>query len=112
MTTPHGGGGRPGDADGSAGADELLAFTVATVWRSERVSCPHPDLLRAYLDGGLPAEAAEFVAFHLDESACPYCNATLDEVRERHAAAAEPPLRDLRDKLLRSTIGALRQRQA
>ena len=31
----------------SAHDDEALAFTVATVWREERVSCPHPDLVHA-----------------------------------------------------------------
>ena len=33
--------------------DEILAFTVASVWREERVSCPHPDILQAFESGAL-----------------------------------------------------------
>lgn len=105
--------GGPGRADSGAAdsADERqLAFTVAAVWRAERVSCPHADILRAWVDGGLAPDAAEFVAFHVTESQCPYCNAAVDEMRDRDAEAAEPRMQDLRSKLLRSTIGALRER--
>ncbi len=41
--------------------EEELAFTVATVWRDERVSCPHLDILRAWLGGALTGGAAGFV---------------------------------------------------
>ena len=90
---------------------DLLAFTVATVWRDERVSCPHADILRAYETGSLEGGAMEFVRFHLEESQCPYCNATLSDLRTRDKEAAEPVLGDLRDKLLRSTRTALRSAQ-
>ncbi|MBK8977959.1 MAG: hypothetical protein IPM29_18790 [Planctomycetes bacterium] len=96
-------------AAGAAPDDEQLLFTVATVWREERVSCPHPDLLGAFLDGSLDPAAAEFVGFHLDESQCPYCNATVEELREREAASHTVTLDDLRDRLLRSTVAALRE---
>ena len=29
--------------------DPQLVFTVATVWRQARISCPHPDLLQSWL---------------------------------------------------------------
>lgn len=89
--------------------DELLAFTVGTVWREERVSCPHPDVLRAFDTGSLDAGAMAFLRFHLSESQCPYCNAVLEDLRVGDREAAEPRLRDLRDKLLRSTGVALRR---
>ena len=41
--------------------DEELAFTVATVWLEERVSCPHPDLLRAWAAGGLEEAAVDLL---------------------------------------------------
>jgi len=92
-------------------ADDLLAFTVATVWRDQRVSCPHPDILRAFDVGSLESGAMEFVRFHLDESQCPYCNATLADLRVGDKEAAEPVLRELKDRLMRSTRAALRQVQ-
>ena len=88
--------------------DVQLAFTVATVWREQRVSCPHPDILRAWLADALPQGAMEFVTFHLRESCCPYCGAVVEEQQALAADAATPKLIDLRDKLLRSTVTALR----
>ncbi len=92
--------------------DDRLAFTVATVWREGRISCPHPDLLQSWLQDGLAGGAADFVAFHLRESQCPYCNAVIDDLRAKEDAAKTPPLEDLRDKLLRSTAAALKKNRA
>ena len=92
--------------------EEELAFTVATVWRDERVSCPHLDILRAWLGGSLTGGAAEFVAFHVEESRCPYSAAALDELRAQDVAASRARLDGVRDRLLRSTISALRATRA
>ncbi len=92
--------------------DAKLAFTVATVWREERISCPHPHLLQSWLQAGLDGGAAEFVAFHLHDSKCPYCNAVVDDLKARESDARNAGLEDLRDRLLRSTVAALRQTRA
>jgi hypothetical protein len=92
--------------------EDQLAFTVATVWREARISCPHPDLLQSFLQDGLDGGAAEFVRFHLTESQCPFCNAVVDDLRAKEDAARSTPLEDLRDKLLRSTVAALRRTRA
>lgn len=92
-----------------ADPDEALIFTVATVWREERVSCPHQDILRAYSNGSLDSGAMDFVRFHLEESQCPYCNAVLEDQQLSEGEAAERGLEDLRDRLLRSTAAALRK---
>ena len=96
-------------ADDDGRADAELAFTVATVWREGRISCPHADLLQSWLQDGLDPGAAEFVQFHLRESQCPYCNAVVDDLRAKEDAAKAMPLEDLRDKLMRSTAAALRK---
>lgn len=90
-----------GDAD-------QLAFTVASVWREERVSCPHPDILKAYTAGALDAGAREFLAFHLEESQCPYCNAVIADFEAGERDADRGELEGLRERLLRSTVAALR----
>lgn len=92
--------------------DEELGFTVASVWREERVSCPHPDVIRAWLASALEGGAAEFVTFHLEESRCPFCCATVDDLRARDAEAQDVRLEDVRERLLRSTIAALRATRA
>lgn len=94
---------------GDADLDPKLAFTVASVWREERISCPHPDILASWHAGALPAGASDFVEFHLRDSQCPYCNAVVEDLREAEDKARAPARQDLRDKLLRSTMAALRQ---
>ncbi len=94
------------------GIDSKLAFTVATVWREERISCPHPHLLQSWLQGGLPGGAADFVQFHLRDSQCPYCNAIVEDLRVRDDHAKTPVLEDMRDRLLRSTVAAMRRSRA
>ena len=87
--------------------DAKLAFTVATVWRSERISCPHPHVLQSYLQGSLEPGAAAFVEFHLNDSQCPYCNATIDDLKARDDEAKQPVMADMKDRLLRSTVAEL-----
>lgn len=103
--------GAAGDSAQNAELDARLAFTVASVWRSERISCPHPHVLQSYLQGVLDGGAKEFVAFHLDDSECPYCNATLDDLRARDDDARQPVLTDMKDRLLRSTAVELEKRR-
>jgi hypothetical protein len=88
---------------------DALTFTVATVWREDRVSCPHPDILTAFLTGGLDADASEFVRFHLEESQCPFCNSVCDDLAAKEERDAEVDLEGMRERLLRSTVVALRK---
>ncbi len=97
-------------SDGMDDEDELL-FTVASVWRQERVSCPHPDLLASWLQGGLDGGAADFVRFHVEESQCPCCAAIVDDLRLCEQRAAQGAMADLRDRLLRSTATFLESRR-
>ena len=92
-----------------ADPDALLSFTVATVWREQRVSCPHPDILQGFEAGALGAGASGFIRFHLDESQCPYCNAVLEDLRAAQQDAEQPELVDMKDRLMRSTAAALRK---
>ncbi len=95
-----------------AESDAQLALTVETVWRSERISCPHPHVLQSWLQGGLEGGAAEFVAFHLEDSGCPFCNATVDDLKAREDDAKQPLLADMKDRLLRSTVAQLKKTKA
>ena len=88
--------------------DGEVELAVAAVWRAERVSCPHPDLLRSHHSGALDDGAAEFVRFHVEESRCPWCRAVLDACAVEDDAARAAPAEDLRDRLMRSTLAAVR----
>jgi hypothetical protein len=92
--------------------DAKRVFTVASVWREERISCPHRDILQSWCSGELESGAREFIQFHLRESQCPYCNAVVEDLERQDADARAGSLLDLRDKLLRSTAAALRSTRA
>ena len=96
-------------SDAADRRDEELMFTVATVWREERVSCPHADILKAHLAGALDPAASDYVAFHLDESQCPYCLAVVEDLRANEVDAAQADFEGIRSRLLRSTVTALRK---
>lgn len=98
--------------DPDAAIDPNLVFTVASVWREGRISCPHPHLLQSWLSGGLVDGAAAFVDFHLRESQCPYCSAVVEDLRAQEDSARAPVLEDMRDRLLRSTVTELRRSRA
>ena len=83
--------------------EEQLEITVGMIWREHRVSCPHPDILRSYVDGALEPGAMDYVKFHVSECQCPYCGAVIDECRAKQGRDAGRGLRELRDKVLRST---------
>lgn len=89
--------------------DDALDLDVGRVWRLERVSCPHADVLRAFTTSSLPEGAMDYVRFHLEQSQCPYCNASLEEIRAQDQSAQNAVLTDVRDRLLRSTRTALRR---
>lgn len=100
------------DDEADTAVEQALGFTVASVWREERITCPHPDLLQSWMQSGLEGGAADFVAFHLRESQCPYCNAVVEDLKARDDQARRTRLADLRDKLLRSTAAELRRTRA
>ncbi|MEZ5988222.1 MAG: hypothetical protein R3F30_03710 [Planctomycetota bacterium] len=92
---------------------QRLEMTVGRVWREFRVSCPHEDLLRAWLEGALDPAQASYLAFHVEESECPYCGARLEALRAAdREGAARGELDQVRERLLSSTMTFLRSRKA
>jgi hypothetical protein len=88
-------------------------LTVSTLWREERLSCPHRDLLQSYADGELPPAQSDYVRFHVEQVGCAACRAEL----AAFGAAPQPTGGDseleseIRERLLRSTrtfLGASR----
>lgn len=94
----------------SESGDRALEFTVSTIWRDERVTCPHTDILQSWRGGALDPAAAEFVEFHVRESQCPYCNAALADIEAAEREVEEAGTAGLEDRLMRSTVSELRRR--
>lgn len=91
---------------------ERLMLTVGRVWREGRVSCPHPDLLRAHHDGSLSGGQADYIAWHVNEAECPYCMAWLDEIDASEKDAGErQQLDEIKERLLSSTMTFLESKR-
>ena len=76
--------------------DEQFDMSVSRVWVQERISCPHRDILRAYLSGGLPGGKRDYVEFHLRVIECPFCLANLEDLDVATSAEKEELRRRVR----------------
>ncbi len=62
---------------------DLGLHTLGAIWSRNRLSCPSREQLGSFLLDVLDPEHAAYVAFHIDEVACPFCQANLDDLRAR-----------------------------
>ncbi|MBI1849174.1 MAG: hypothetical protein HYR85_02405 [Planctomycetes bacterium] len=87
-----------------------LEQSLSLLWTRERISCPHRDILAAYLHASLPGDQSDYVRFHLEIVGCDACAANLSDLRE--ADREEPPaIQRVRDDVLRSTTAFLGKRK-
>ncbi|MCB9832971.1 MAG: hypothetical protein H6807_10880 [Planctomycetes bacterium] len=91
---------------------EGLTISVGDLWVRERISCPHRDILSAYLERGLGELEMDYIRFHLEVVDCPFCQAELGELEDPDARRAERLARVMDDSLRRSAavIGEIKRR--
>ena len=97
-------GAEPGDA-GSPGAMESEAM-LTEVWETLRLSCPKRNTIGAYHLGTLEDAWQDYVDFHLHKLGCRFCLANLEDLKRQDEQDASA---GLRDRILESTVGFLRQ---
>ena len=68
------------------GRRDAGVHTVGAIWRRHRLSCPTREQLGSFLLEVLPEKHAQYVRFHLESIGCRYCNASLEDLRQQHAA--------------------------
>ncbi len=61
-------------------AEADAPMDVQSVWSDRRVSCPSRRWIARWLDGGLEPGPARFIAFHVDEVGCEWCEANRDDL--------------------------------
>lgn len=59
--------------------------SIEEIWRRHRLSCPPRQTLGNYLLGSLEKDEYTFVRLHLEETRCPFCRASVDDLREQAA---------------------------
>jgi hypothetical protein len=81
--------------------------TLAEIWRRHRISCPTREQLGSYLLGVLDDATLAYVQFHLETVGCRYCEANLEDLRQRQEADRETVVR--RQRYFQSSVGRLRR---
>jgi hypothetical protein len=76
------------------------------VWAQGRLSCPKRNTIGAYLLGTLDEPWRDYVAFHLDQLGCRFCQANHDDLRR---ALDESESQAIRQRIMKSTVGFLRK---
>jgi hypothetical protein len=91
------------------GRRDAGVHSIGEIWRRHRLSCPPREQLGSYLLGVLPAEAADYVTFHVKEIACRYCAASLEDLRSQQAANQAGQIDERRKRYFQSSAGYLRR---
>jgi len=95
------------DAPDADDADDARGEAMLTrIWETLRLSCPKRSTIGAYHLGTLDAGWQDYVGFHLEKLGCEYCRANLADIKSADQARASD---SLRQKILQSTVGFLRQ---
>ena len=96
-----------GQLAAAVGRRDAGVQSLAAVWRRHRLSCPGREQLGSHLLGVLDAGFEDYIRFHLDVIACRYCRASLEDLRQQHAAANQTEAEHRRTKYFHSSAGYL-----
>jgi anti-sigma factor RsiW len=91
------------------GRRDAGVHTVGEIWRRHRLSCPTREQLGSYLLGVLPADAADYLKFHVDVIECRYCAANLADLRAQQSAADAVQIEQRQHRYFQSSAGYLRR---
>ena len=80
--------------------------SLGDIWRRHRASCPTREELGTWLLESLGPEEEDYVRFHLETIACPYCLANLADLQSRQKEPA-PAVQERRQRFFQSSAGFL-----
>ncbi|MEX0939629.1 MAG: hypothetical protein WDZ59_17325 [Pirellulales bacterium] len=88
------------------GRRDAGVHSLGAIWRRHRLSCPSREQLGSFLLGVLPQDEAGYVAFHMEQGGCRYCQANLADL-EAQQAAADDHVQQRRRRYFQSSAGLL-----
>jgi hypothetical protein len=80
--------------------------SLGAIWRRDRLSCPSREQLGSYLLQVLDDNEHDYITFHLETIACPYCQANLADLQTQQSEPA-PQTKDRRRRLFQTSAGLL-----
>lgn len=81
--------------------------SLGAIWRRNRLTCPTREQLGSYLMDVLDPDFQDYIAFHLSQVECPYCEANLTDLKEHAAPQGQRAAR--RQRYFQSGAGMLRK---
>ncbi len=100
---------------GDAPSDQQQTETESTaledgmltrVWEDGRLSCPKRSTIGAWMLGTLDDAWRDYVAFHVDRLGCRFCQANLDDLKQKNEGRDKDVLRE---RIMQSTVGFLKR---
>jgi hypothetical protein len=80
--------------------------SLGGIWRRNRLSCPTREQLGSYLLQALDDGLQDYIRFHLDEIACPFCLANMADLKSLQQEPA-PKAKARRQRIFESSAGYL-----
>jgi hypothetical protein len=80
--------------------------SIGAIWRRQRLSCPSREQLGSYLLQVLDGPLQDYLQFHLQTIACPFCLANLADLQTLHKEP-EPRAQNRRRRFFESSAGYL-----
>jgi hypothetical protein len=77
--------------------------TLGAIWRRGRLSCPSRRIWGSYLLEALDPAQAEYLTFHLDVIACPFCQANLADLEGRVTPRGTPASKTRQSRIFQSS---------
>ncbi len=90
------------------GRRDAGVHSVGAIWRRHRLSCPTREHLGSFLLEVLPEEQAGYVRFHVETIGCRYCCASVEDLRQQHAATDLEDSHTRRQRYFQTSAGYLR----
>ena len=76
--------------------------SLGAIWRRARLTCASRQQLGSYLLDALDPDLADYLTFHLEVVACPFCQANLADLKFK-AEAVTPATRNRHVRILNSS---------
>ncbi len=77
--------------------------TLGAIWRRNRLTCPSREQLGSYLLDVLDPPHADYLTFHLNVVACPFCRANLADLKGKADPIGPVNARDRQKRIFHSS---------
>ena len=90
------------------GRRDAGVHSLGEIWRRNRITCPDRETLGSYLLAILGPAQQAYIEFHVERVGCRYCQANLDDLRDRQSQSGQLA-QDRHQRYFQSSAGYLQR---